>query len=372
MLRFAEVASLTRWSPANRPAVFDGAGRFSGNGEILTETVGCIDSPGDGELVHRHSFACEGWVVSSGERVVEATIDGVLVGSTAMGFPRRDAESALSLGPLDVTGYAISCQPPDGLRDRATAQLVVSVRDSSGVREIGRRWLRFSTFDYRHQGHGGVLSDTHAHVLHRADVYGSGPPSPHADPHVVGLIARWLAPGARILDVGCGIGAFGRTLAPLGYDWSGVEVRPDFVEEMHAAGLRAELYDGMHLPYANASFDAVLCVEVLEHVEDYERFIAEIARVTRRIALFSVPNYEVLPVMARAYAVPWHMLEADHKNFFTRRSLTNALLTGFGHAEAVEYGPLELFTTPDGAPLYNHLFAVATPFRRSGMTVTAG
>ena len=323
--------------------------------------AGCIDSPGDGELVQRHSFMCEGWVLASGERVVEASIDGVVIGRTAHGFARPDVVASVAVGNRQASGFAFSCEPPEALRNRATAELLVTVSDATGDRAVGRRRIRFSAFDYREYGHGGVLTDAHPGILRREDVYGSGPPSAQADVHAVGLITRSLRPGERIIDVGCGIGAYGRVLSSLGYDWTGVEIRPEFVEEVRKAGLNAQVVDGGRLPFDDASFDAAICVEVLEHIPDFSAVVAEIARVTRRIAFFSVPNYETIPVMARAYAIPWHMLEADHKNFFTRRGLARLLRTAFAKVDVLEYGELENFHTPDNLPVYNHLFAVATP-----------
>ena len=60
---------------------------------------------------------------------------------------------------------------------------------------------------------------------------------------------------------------------------------------------------------------------MLEHVKDPETFLREIARVIRGRALFSVPNMEVLPYLHDWRVVPWHLLEGDHKNFFTRGQL---------------------------------------------------
>jgi 2-polyprenyl-3-methyl-5-hydroxy-6-metoxy-1,4-benzoquinol methylase len=320
----------------------------------------CIDVPVDGDLVQRHAFACEGWVVSSARRTVTATIDGVVVGRTQLGFARPDVEAVIDAASGTISGFFFSCEPPERLRARASAELVVTVTDDDGAREVGRRGIRFSDVDYREFGHGGILTEAHPGVLRRADVYGSGPPSPVADPRAIALMQRFLRPADRILDVGCGIGAYGRVLGTLGYDWTGVEVRDDFVDEVRRAGLRAEPYDGKRIPFDEASFDAAICIEVLEHVDDYAPFVAEIARVTRRTAVFSVPNYEAVPVMARAYAIPWHLLESDHKNFFTRRGLKLVLSSAFADVEVFEYGPLENFHTPDGVPVYNHLMAVAS------------
>jgi 2-polyprenyl-3-methyl-5-hydroxy-6-metoxy-1,4-benzoquinol methylase len=320
---------------------------------------GIVDAPADGALVQRHAFVCEGWVLARGEHRVEAYVDGALAGRTSLAYARPDVEAALDLGGLDARGFTISCLPPDAVRERPETELVVLLHDDDGTWEIGRRRLRFSAIDYRAYGHGTVLSETHPGVMRRHDVYGSGPPSALADPRAVELLARWLRPGERILDVGCGIGAYGRVLRELGYDWTGVEVRAEFVEAMRARGLNAVVSEGARLPFEDRAFDAALCIEVLEHIEDFGPFLAEVARVTRRIAFFSVPNYEAVPVMARAYAIPWHMLEADHKNFFTRRGLARTLRGAFREAEVIEYGPIETFPTPDGNPVFNHLFGIA-------------
>ncbi|MDB5071259.1 MAG: hypothetical protein JWM87_2370 [Candidatus Eremiobacteraeota bacterium] len=327
--------------------------------EHVTERAGWIDAPLEDALVQRHSFVCEGWVLAHGDRRVEAAIDGHPVGGTTLAFARPDVAAAIDCGTREATGFLFSCEPPDALRERETAEIVVTVHEPGETREIGRRRVRFSRIDYRDYGHGSVLGEAHPGVLHRPDVYGSGPPSPVADPHAVDLITRWLRAGDRIVDVGCGIGAYGHVLRERGYDWTGVEVRTDFVATMRGAGLSAETFDGGSLPFAGETFDAALCIEVLEHVEDCAPFLAEIARVTRRIAFFSVPNYEALPVMARSYAIPWHMLETDHKNFFTRRGLARTLRSAFREVEVIEYGPIDSFRTGDDVPVFNHLLAVA-------------
>jgi hypothetical protein len=55
--------------------------------------------------------------------------------------------------------------------------------------------------------------------------------------------------------------------------------------------------------------------------------------------------------------VPWHLLEGDHKNFFTRPSLRRLLGEHFANVEILTYAPLPL-RTPEGLPLHNHLFAI--------------
>ena len=75
-------------------------------------------------------------------------------------------------------------------------------------------------------------------------------------------------------------------------------------------------------------------------------------------ALFSVPNIEVIPYFKDWETVPWHMLEGDHKNFFTRTSLHELLALHFPRVEVFSYAEHPL-RTRDGIALHAHLFAIA-------------
>jgi 2-polyprenyl-3-methyl-5-hydroxy-6-metoxy-1,4-benzoquinol methylase len=324
--------------------------------------IGCIDAPGDGDLVQRHAFHVDGWAHAEGAagQHVRAYVDDELVGSTSLILARPDVAAALQRPETARSGFSFACVIPERLRDRSTINVEIALIDDLGGRHtIAKRWLRLSKQDYRQNGHGDVLRETSTAVLKRENVYGSGPPSPIADGRCVSLVRRYLRRNEHILDVGCGIGAYGRVLAPEGFNWTGCEVRADFCAAVRACGLRAEVVDGPRLPFGDASFDAALCIEVLEHIDDYAAFVAEIRRVVKRRAVFSVPNFESIPVMSLNYAIPWHMLESDHKNFFTRFSLGATLSASFAHVEVFEYGPLDRFRTEDGLPVFNHLFAVA-------------
>lgn len=332
------------------------------HGDEAMKISGHVDIPSDGDLVQRHGFQIEGWAYAGeGEqRHVDAFVDEVLVGTTELSHPRPDVALALGIPQMLDSGFTFACSLPEQLRDRQTIQLRIVAIAPSGERvTLGERWLRLSHEDYRHHGHGDVLRDGAIKVLRREDVYGSGPPSPLADGRVVELIRRYLRKDESILDVGCGIGAFGRVLVPEGYDWTGCEVREDFCDAVREVGLRAATVVGTTLPFEDASFGSAICIEVLEHIDDFNAFLAEIRRVVRRRVVFSVPNFESIPVMSANYAIPWHMLESDHKNFFTRQSLAATLRRFFAHVEVFEYGALAQFRTGDELSVYNHLFAIA-------------
>ena len=98
-------------------------------------------------------------------------------------------------------------------------------------------------------------------------------------------------PGERVLDIGCGGGAFCRQLAPLtapGGSVVGIDNAPAAVDvaiRLSAPEDRSLLSftraDGHDLPFADASFDAAVCVSVLSFCQIPGQVLAEARRVLR-------------------------------------------------------------------------------------------
>ncbi|MGI8461533.1 MAG: class I SAM-dependent methyltransferase [Solirubrobacterales bacterium] len=82
-----------------------------------------------------------------------------------------------------------------------------------------------------------------------------------------------LRPGSRVLDYGCGAAQY-RSLAPEGCQYVGADLpgNPEASVELSPDG---------RLPVEDASFDALLSTQVLEHVTDPELYLAESARALR-------------------------------------------------------------------------------------------
>jgi SAM-dependent methyltransferase len=89
-------------------------------------------------------------------------------------------------------------------------------------------------------------------------------------------------PEPRVLDLGCGPGDsidLFRSLEPR-VRWTGADVeRSPEVAERTRTDAEFVTFDGVHLPFADASFDLVFCKQVLEHVRRPGPLLSEVARV---------------------------------------------------------------------------------------------
>ncbi|HZG53808.1 MAG TPA: class I SAM-dependent methyltransferase, partial [Pyrinomonadaceae bacterium] len=97
----------------------------------------------------------------------------------------------------------------------------------------------------------------------------------------------------RILDVGCGTGANLEMLAQFG-EAEGVDVSEDALAFCRARGLgQVKLGAAEQLPYADASFDLVTALDVVEHLDDDAAGLREMRRVLRPggRALLFVPAF---------------------------------------------------------------------------------
>jgi len=97
---------------------------------------------------------------------------------------------------------------------------------------------------------------------------------------------------ARMLDVGCGLGAYVRKLRAFSPDVYGVDIDPDKVAKAQLDLEHISLAPAEKLPFADEFFDIILLHEVLEHVEDDVRAVNEAYRVIKprgRLIIF-VPN----------------------------------------------------------------------------------
>jgi 2-polyprenyl-6-hydroxyphenyl methylase / 3-demethylubiquinone-9 3-methyltransferase len=98
--------------------------------------------------------------------------------------------------------------------------------------------------------------------------------------------------GLALLDVGCGGGILAEDFARAGLRVTGVDPAPESIQTAQAHALASGLSieyrtgSGEQLPLADAAFDLVACCDVLEHVDDVDRVVGEVARVLKPGGLF--------------------------------------------------------------------------------------
>lgn len=126
--------------------------------------------------------------------------------------------------------------------------------------------------------------------------------------------------GKKVLDVGSAQGWYIKYLKDLGFEVTASDVERkvafddlDFVE--------ASILD---LPFADGSFDTVLAINVLEHIEDEDRALAELHRVTRERVLLSVPNAD--DSLLQKYNLTFrHQTDKSHYREYSREDIDDKL-----------------------------------------------
>jgi 2-polyprenyl-6-hydroxyphenyl methylase/3-demethylubiquinone-9 3-methyltransferase len=115
--------------------------------------------------------------------------------------------------------------------------------------------------------------------------------SRHRNPWIAAEIDRTFGGAScRVLDLGCGAGFLSNYLAMRGHDVTGIDTTPENLTVARAndasRSAHYELGDACALPYAAGSFDVVCAMDLLEHIEDPARVIAEASRVLAPGGLF--------------------------------------------------------------------------------------
>jgi SAM-dependent methyltransferase len=144
-----------------------------------------------------------------------------------------------------------------------------------------------------------------------------------------------LQSGDCVLDLGCGEGrhiinmytaaeitAFGIDLSLCDIKIAADRFAPFAQPESAQKALYWQVADGTRLPFADNTFDKIVCSEVLEHIHDYQPVLAEIRRVLKPhgVLAISVPRAwpeKICWYLSREY----HQVEGGHVRIFNARSL---------------------------------------------------
>jgi len=145
---------------------------------------------------------------------------------------------------------------------------------------------------------------------------------------VLGLLAD-LPQGASVLEVGGGhaqlagpIARQGRHVTVLG---SSPVCSAKLAGEISAGLVDFLAADFTRLPFADQSFDAVVSIRMMAHVEHWAEFVSELCRVSRRVVVIDYPSLSSLNLLSLA---TFGMKRAIEKNTRTYRSFWPAEIRG--------------------------------------------
>jgi SAM-dependent methyltransferase len=178
--------------------------------------------------------------------------------------------------------------------------------------------------------------------------------------------------GSRILDVGCGVGQVIARLTEGGFEAHGVDVSEPNIARARRVSDRCQIYDGRRLPFADGYFASAGALNVLEHVDDPEAFIVELARVVApggRVVLSS-PNF--LRVLGfRDYHPRMRGLGNKWRNWLRLRAKRRQMATTPGEVRFDRMTPIvkEPFTPDDDAVVATNPLEMRFFLERAGCAV---
>ena len=152
--------------------------------------------------------------------------------------------------------------------------------------------------------------------------------------------AGTFATGFQILDAGCGTGGLIRRLERRypDWQWTGVDVEPLACELALSRCASTILQGSLHaLPFPDSAFDAVVCSDVLYHLDDDVGALRELFRVLRPGGL------AVINVPAHQWLWSYHDVTVHGRRRYDRRTLERKLCEAkFGQAELTHWNALPL------------------------------
>jgi ubiquinone/menaquinone biosynthesis C-methylase UbiE len=185
-------------------------------------------------------------------------------------------------------------------------------------------------------------------------------------------LASLYCRGKRVLDAGCGAGYGAAHLAQSAERVSAIDISSEAICDARRrypiANLQFEVASATSMPFADASFDLITAFEVIEHLEDWNRFVAEAARALtpEGVALISTPNREYYTASrGSAGPNPFHVHEFTAMEFETALRAVFPCVTVLlqNRTECIAFYPHQVFAEPaaslsssSGSPETAHFF----------------
>ena len=150
----------------------------------------------------------------------------------------------------------------------------------------------------------------------------------------------------RLLDVGCGAGAFLQAAARGGWEAIGIEVSQTAAAHLREQGFEVFCGELEKANYPDGHFDVVIASEVFEHVREPKSMIAEIARVLRPGGLLWATTPHGRGISARMLGNKWSIVcPPEHLQLFSVSGIKKLLAgVGFRQVKVATHGtnPFEI------------------------------
>lgn len=129
-----------------------------------------------------------------------------------------------------------------------------------------------------------------------------------------------LAPGRRLLDVGCGEGQLVDVALAAGWDARGIDLAGGAIDICRSFGLPCDRKDVFSDEFEPAAFDVVTMVELIEHVSEPAQFLrrAEELLVPGGVLYVTTPNWSSLG--RRLLGERWSAVSIEHLTYFTPKT----------------------------------------------------
>jgi SAM-dependent methyltransferase len=184
--------------------------------------------------------------------------------------------------------------------------------------------------------------------------------------HALRMLETRMRPPARLADLPCGTGYLSARAAPHGWEVFPFDLDPG---AWRAGDIAKVAYADLNRPLSidDGAFDALVCCEGLEHIENPWLVLREFHRVVRTggLVILSIPNTvdlrQRLRILRRGYYGHYLPKVPDHINFIGSFGLCHALLrSGFA---------IECIDSPKvyGGPMLRSVAPLFGFGRRSGL-----
>jgi 2-polyprenyl-3-methyl-5-hydroxy-6-metoxy-1,4-benzoquinol methylase len=150
----------------------------------------------------------------------------------------------------------------------------------------------------------------------------------------------------KALDVGCAIGVFTNLLHQKGYEALGIDTNKELLTfaKNRYPHCTFKLMNAFHLGFSPSSFDFVLALELIEHLDNPYKLLKEIHQVLKEdgVILLSTPNRLSLEgargvVIKRAARINWNAWDPEHRHVYTSIEITQLLRQFFKIESVVGY-----------------------------------